>query len=110
MDTTIAARPGRDNIESERNHHHVAQHEKSGDSVEEQIAECAERIVAVLVRIRQANILQLSEHLTDRSTLIYQAIGWLAREGRISYERHGNQVYVLLRSGSSDRPAEERAE
>jgi hypothetical protein len=70
----------------------------SGENVEEQIAKCAERIVAVLVGIRQANILQLSEHLPDRSTLIYQAIGWLAREGRIRYERHGNQVYVLLRS------------
>jgi hypothetical protein len=73
--------------------------------VEEQIAECAERIIAVLSRIQHANILQLSNHLADRSTLIYQAIGWLAREGRIRYEKRGNQVYILLRSrGLRGRP------
>lgn len=91
----------------------MAVQDRSGENVEEQIAECAERIVAVLARIRQANILQLSEHLPDRSTLIYQAIGWLARDGRVRYERHGNQVYVLLRSaipGSDDSLAEGRAE
>ncbi len=79
----------------------VAVQDQSGDNVEEQIAECAGRIVTVLSRVRQANLLQLSEHLTDRSTLIYQAVGWLAREGRIRYERHGNQVYVLLRTPSA---------
>ena len=72
--------------------------ERAGEIVEEQIAECAERVVALLAKIRQANIMQLTEHLSDRSTLVYQAIGWLAREGRIRYERHGNQTYVLLRS------------
>jgi hypothetical protein len=76
----------------------VASKDRSGEIVEEQIAECAERVLAVLMKIGQANILQLSEHLPDRSTLIYQAIGWLAREGRIRYERHGNQTYILPRS------------
>jgi hypothetical protein len=82
--------------------------------VEEQIAECAGRIVGVLSRVHQANLLQLSEHLPDRSTLIYQAIGWLAREGRIRYERHGNQVYIRLRpfdaTQSKESPSESRAE
>ena len=75
----------------------VAVADQSEQSVVDQIAECAERIVALLRRIRQTNILQLSDHLPDRSPLIYQALGWLACEGRIGYERHGNQVYVLLR-------------
>ena len=80
--------------------------ERAGANVEEQIAECAERIVALLAKIRQANIMQLTEHLSDRSTLVYQAIGWLAREGRIRYERHGNQTYVLLRSDGAPAPEE----
>jgi tRNA 2-selenouridine synthase SelU len=42
------------------------------------------------------NILNLCEHLAERSVVGYQALGWLAHEGRISYRRQGSQVYVSL--------------
>ncbi len=64
--------------------------------VEEMIAECTKRIEAVLGRMGEVNILRLSEHLAERSVVAYQALGWLAREGRIRYRRHGSQVYVSL--------------
>jgi len=65
--------------------------------VEKRIAECAESIVALLHSAREVNILRLSEHLAERSMIIYQAVGWLAREGRVRYEQREKQVYVLLR-------------
>jgi hypothetical protein len=66
--------------------------------LEKRIAECAESIIALLHRAREVNILRLSEHLGERSMIIYQAVGWLAREGRVRYEQREKQVYVLLRT------------
>ncbi len=65
--------------------------------MEKLIQECAERIVAVLGKTRELNILRLSEHLAERSVIIYQAVGWLAREGRVLYEQREKQVYLRLR-------------
>ena len=66
--------------------------------VEKIIAECAERIVDALGKAREVNILRLSELLTERSVIIYQAVGWLAREGRVTYEQRETQVYVSLKA------------
>ena len=60
------------------------------------IAQCAERIVAVLGEEGAVNVLLISERIGERSIVAYQALGWLARDGRISYEARGNQVYVSL--------------
>ena len=60
------------------------------------IRECAERIVAVLQNSREVNLLRLSEHLAERSMIVYQAVGWLAREGRVRYEQREKQTYVVL--------------
>ena len=68
--------------------------------MEKTIAECANKILLLLQNLREANILRLSEHLTERSVIAYQALGWLAREGRIRYETRGDQVYVTLASGA----------
>ena len=38
--------------------------------------------------------MRLSEHLAERNVVTYQALGWLARERKISYQQRGNQVYV----------------
>jgi len=42
--------------------------------------------------------MNLCESLSERSVVGYQALGWLAHEGRISYRRQGSQVYVSLAS------------
>jgi hypothetical protein len=60
------------------------------------IAECADRITEMLVKIGEANVLQLSERMGERSLIAYRALGWLAFQGRIRYERRGNQVFVSL--------------
>jgi hypothetical protein len=65
--------------------------------VEETIAECAQRILALLVKSGEVNVLLLSELLSERSLVTYQALGWLARDGRVLYEQRGNQSYVRAR-------------
>lgn len=83
------------------------------NTVEKMIAECADKIVTILAEKGEANILRLSEYLAERSVIAYQALGWLAREGKVRYESRGNQVFIALRadarSASSD-PTERRLE
>ncbi|HET6485076.1 MAG TPA: winged helix-turn-helix domain-containing protein [Spirochaetia bacterium] len=64
--------------------------------MEKQIAECARRVIATLAALGEVNVLRLAEHLGERSVLTYQALGWLAHEGRLRYSRRGSQVYVSL--------------
>jgi hypothetical protein len=67
--------------------------------LEQAIAECAERILKTLEESGEANVLRLSQQLSERSVITYQALGWLAREGRILYVQRGNQMYVSVRAG-----------
>jgi len=60
------------------------------------ITGCAEKIVELLRKSGEVNIMNLCEHLSERSVVGYQALGWLAHDGRISYRRQGSQVYVSL--------------
>ncbi len=71
--------------------------------MEELITGCAEKIIELLSRAGEVNIMSLCEHLSERNVVGYQALGWLAHEGRISYRRQGSQVYVSL-SGSRESP------
>ncbi len=64
------------------------------------ITDCAQKIVELLTKSGEVNIMNLCEHLSERNVVGYQALGWLAHDGRISYRRQGSQVYVSL---SSDR-------
>jgi hypothetical protein len=64
--------------------------------VEDLIIECARKIVELLQRSGEVNILSLCENLAERSVVGYQALGWLAHEGRIHYRKQGSQVYVSL--------------
>jgi hypothetical protein len=69
--------------------------------MEDLIRECARKIEELLQRSGEVNILSLCENLAERSVVGYQALGWLAHEGRIQYRRQGSQVYVSLGKGVS---------
>ena len=71
--------------------------------MEELITGCAQKIVELLSRSGEVNIMNLCEHLSERSVVGYQALGWLAHEGRISYRRQGSQVYVSLAAARESR-------
>ena len=45
------------------------------------IQDCAAKVINVLSRVDQLNILRLAETLGERSILTYQALGWLAQGG-----------------------------
>ncbi|OHD73391.1 MAG: hypothetical protein A2V99_02245 [Spirochaetes bacterium RBG_16_67_19] len=66
------------------------------DRVVARIAECAETVAGALGEVGEINILRLSEYLGERSALTYQALGWLAHEGRIRYRQSESQVFVSL--------------
>ncbi|MGD0727727.1 MAG: winged helix-turn-helix domain-containing protein [Spirochaetia bacterium] len=60
------------------------------------IRTCAEKVLSELARTDKVNILSIAEQLGERSTIVYQSIGWLACEGRIRYLQVGSQVYISL--------------
>jgi hypothetical protein len=67
--------------------------------VEKTIQECAVRLHALLAGRGEVNILRLAEMLAERSHVTYQALGWLAREGRVRYRQQGSQVLVAAVDG-----------
>ncbi|HET6450605.1 MAG TPA: hypothetical protein VFI08_04805 [Spirochaetia bacterium] len=64
--------------------------------MEELIRTCADKIVELLRRSGEVNVMNLCESLSERSVVGYQALGWLAHDGRVAYRRQGSQVYVSL--------------
>ena len=64
------------------------------------VKDCTERVLLLLSNRERVNVLNVAEQLGERSLVVYQAIGWLAREGRVRFEQDGNQVY-LARMGES---------
>jgi hypothetical protein len=60
------------------------------------IHDCAGRVLSELARSEKINILSIAGHLGERSTIVYQSIGWLACEGRVRYIQEGSQVYITL--------------
>ena len=70
----------------------------------EKIAECAGRIWVLLGRTPEVNMLRLSELLGERNVLAYQALGWLARDNRVTYTQKGSQVFISRHNGEADAP------
>ncbi len=62
----------------------------------ERIEKCAERVVSLLQEKHSLNVLLFPELLGERSVVAYQALGWLAREGRVRYSMKGRQCYLSL--------------
>jgi len=62
------------------------------------VKECTERVLVLLSARDRVNVLSVAEQVGERSLVVYQAIGWLVRDGKVRYEQDGNQVY-LARTG-----------
>ena len=58
------------------------------------IRDCTGRVLDEITRAERVNILRIAGHLGERSLVVSQSIGWLAREGRIRFLQEGNQVYI----------------
>jgi Mn-dependent DtxR family transcriptional regulator len=62
----------------------------------DEIGEIAGRIWRTLGEKEKVRVSQLPEILKLKSDVVYQALGWLARENKINYNVKGSQTYVSL--------------
>jgi hypothetical protein len=70
--------------------------------VDERIKDCAARLLTLLGMTPEVNILLIPQLLDERSMITYEAVGWLAREGRVRTSRRGGQIYVSRSEGETE--------
>lgn len=66
--------------------------------MKEQIGQTAGAIWDALNGVDKMAISQLPKAIKQREAITYQALGWLAREDKVTYESRGNKTYVQLNS------------
>ena len=64
--------------------------------MKEQIGMTAGRIWERLRTDGELNLSQLPKILNENSALVYQALGWLAREDKIEYRTMGSKTLISL--------------
>ena len=62
----------------------------------EKIGETAGEVWRVLKKEGEVNLSQLPRLINEKSTVVYQAVGWLARENKIAYRTVGAKILVSL--------------
>lgn len=62
----------------------------------ELIGEAAGRVWETLEAKNEVGILQLPKILKMKTDITYQALGWLAREDKITYHNRGGKIYISL--------------
>ncbi len=62
----------------------------------EKIGETAGEVWRILKEREEVNISQLPRLLNEKSAVVYQAVGWLARENKIEYRTVGAKTFVSL--------------
>ena len=64
--------------------------------MKDRIGETAGKIWTTLRDQSEVSVSRLPKMLEEREVLVYQALGWLAREDKISYRTKGNRTSVSL--------------
>ena len=64
--------------------------------MKEHIGATAGRIWDTLQERDRVSLSQLPKLLKERDTVVYQALGWLAREDKVEYQSQGKGTYVSL--------------
>ena len=64
--------------------------------MKDKIIEAAGKTWKTLGEQGEANIDQLSKILKEKEAIVYQALGWLAREDKINYSTKNNKTFVSL--------------
>ena len=64
--------------------------------MKEKIGTIAGKIWEALNDKEEMNITQIPKILNEKSSDVYQALGWLAREDKIKYRSEGNKIFVSL--------------
>ncbi|MDH4222027.1 MAG: winged helix-turn-helix domain-containing protein [candidate division Zixibacteria bacterium] len=64
--------------------------------MKEKIGETAGKVWNILSEKEEVAISQLPKILKEKELLVYQALGWLAREDKIAYQTKGNKIVIRL--------------
>jgi len=64
--------------------------------MKEKVGETAGKIWNLLYEKGEVNISKIPKSINEKSTITNQAIGWLAREDKISYRINKDKIYVSL--------------
>jgi len=64
--------------------------------MKEKIGKTAGMIWKTLKSKEEVNVLQLPRILKEKSDIVYQALGWLAREDKINYSTKNKKNFVSL--------------
>jgi hypothetical protein len=67
-----------------------------GEYMRAAIGEAAGKIWKTLKTKEEISISQLPKILGEKTLIIHQALGWLAREDKIVYRTKGNKILVSL--------------
>src|SRR5262245_40685890 len=64
--------------------------------MKEKIIEAAGKTWLTLGEQGEANIEQISKLINEKEPIVFQALGWLAREDKINYTTRNNRTFVSL--------------
>jgi hypothetical protein len=67
--------------------------------MKDKIGETAGNIWKILKNRGEVNVSQLPKLLNEKSTIVYQGLGWLAREEKIEYQTKAAKTFVSLSKG-----------
>lgn len=62
----------------------------------DKIGETAGGIWKILKKEGEVNVAQLPRLMNQKSTVVYQGLGWLAREDKIEYRTREAKTFVFL--------------
>lgn len=65
--------------------------------MKEMIGETAGKIWNTLNTQNEISLTRLPKLVGERETVVYQALGWLAREDKVEYAKKGNRTLVSVR-------------
>jgi hypothetical protein len=70
--------------------------------MKDRIGEIAGRIWTILGEKQDLDILKLPKILKEKGEIVYQALGWLAREDKINYHTKEKKTFVSLTHGERE--------
>ncbi|HVP80403.1 MAG TPA: winged helix-turn-helix domain-containing protein [Thermodesulfobacteriota bacterium] len=70
--------------------------------MKDRIGEIAGKIWTALGERQNVDILKLPKMLKEKAEIVYQALGWLAREDKINYHTKDRKTFVSLSHGERE--------
>jgi len=64
--------------------------------MKEKVGETAGQIWDLLKKKGEVNMAEVPKLLKEKSTVVHQAIGWLARENKIEYRTADAKIFISL--------------